>query len=324
MEGEREAQSRTVGARRPTPEEQPMAPTSVLSDTAILRPGPRLTTAWVLSCVVLVLMATSSAVGLLVEGIYPEETWAVAALRGNDLVTLVLVVPVLALALAASRLRPSSASVLVWLGMLLYGLYNFAYYSFGAAFNDLFLLHVAAYSLSGIAMVLLGTSIDAEVAARGVVGGIRAKVVAVFTLGVGIALLGAWGAMSVRVSLTGELPAGGHATGGGPPRLRHRHGILAPMFVIAGVLLWRAAPWGAVMGVAVNASGAAYLMVLEVVGGFQADAGIPGASWLSPVAIGAVLACLLATLALLVAPAPVADGGPRTPRTRAGLSPRRA
>ncbi len=173
-----------------------MAPTSVPSDTAILRPGPRLTTAWVLSSVVLALMAASSAAGLLVEGIYPEQTWAVAALRGNDLVTLVLVVPVLTLALAASRIRPSSASVLVWLGMLFYGLYNFAYYSYGAAFNDLFLLHVAAYSLSGIAMVLLGTSIDAEVAARGVVGGVRAKVVAVFTLGVGVALLGAWGAMS--------------------------------------------------------------------------------------------------------------------------------
>ncbi|MDF3044076.1 MAG: hypothetical protein K0R30_304 [Ornithinibacter sp.] len=317
MEGEREAQSRTVGARRPTPEEQLMAPTSVPSDTAILRPGPRLTTAWVLSSVVLVLMATSSAVGLLVEGIYPEETWAVAALRGNDLVTLVLVVPVLALALAASRLRPSSASVLVWLGMLLYGLYNFAYYSFGAAFNDLFLLHVAAYSLSGIAMVLLGTSIDADVAARGVVGGVRAKVVAAFTLGVGIALLGAWGAMSVRVSRTGELPQEVM-----PPEAVHLvyaidMGILAPMFVIAGVLLWRAAPWGAVMGVAVNASGAAYLMVLEVVGGFQADAGIPGASWLSPVAIGAVLACLLATLALLVRPHPsrtVARGRPAPAR----------
>ena len=54
-----------------------MAPTSVPSNTAILRAGPRLTTAWVLSSVVLVLMATSSAVGLLVEGIYPEQTWAV-------------------------------------------------------------------------------------------------------------------------------------------------------------------------------------------------------------------------------------------------------
>ncbi len=294
-----------------------MAPTSVPSNTAILRAGPRLTTAWVLSSVVLVLMATSSAVGLLVEGIYPEQTWAVAALRGNDLVTLVLVVPVLTLALVASRRRPSSASVLVWLGMLFYGLYNFAYYSYGAAFNDLFLLHVGAYSLSGIAMVLLGTSIDAEVAARGVVGGARAKVVAVFTLGVGIALLGAWSAMSVRVSLTGEPPQEVM-----PPEAVHLVyaidlGILAPMFVVAGVLLWRTAPWGAVMGVAVNASGAAYLMVLEVVGGFQADAGIPGASWLSPVAIGSVLACLLATLALLVHPHPsrtVARGHPAPAR----------
>jgi hypothetical protein len=71
------------------------------------------------------------------------------------------------------------------------------------------------------------------------------------------------------------------------------------------------------MGVAVNASGAAYLMVLEVVGGFQADAGIPGASWLSPVAIGSVLACLLATLALLVHPHPsraVARGHPAPAR----------
>ena len=294
-----------------------MAPISVPTDPAILRPGPRLTTAWVLSSVVIVLMVTASAVGLLVEGVYPEDTWAVAAFRGNDLVTLVLVAPVLTVALVASRRRPSSASVLVWLGMLFYGLYNYAYYSYGAAFNDLFLLHVAAYSLSGIALVLLGTSIDAEVAAGGVVGGARAKVVAVFTLGVGIALLGAWGAMSVRVARTGELPQQVM-----PPEAVHLVyaidlGILAPVFVIAGTLLWRAAPWGAVMAVAVNASGAAYLTVLEVVGGFQADAGIPGASWLSPVAIGAVLACLVATLALLVHPHPsrtVARGHPAPAR----------
>ena len=47
----------------------------------------------------------------------------------------------------------------------------------------------------------------------------------------------------------------------------------------------------AVLAVAVNASGAAYLAVLEFVGGFQADAGIAGKTWLSPVAIGAILAC---------------------------------
>ena len=52
--------------------------------------------------------------------------------------------------------------------------------------------------------------------------------------------------MSLRVSLTGELPQEVM-----PPEAVHLvyaidMGMLAPMFVIAGVLLWRAAPWGAV------------------------------------------------------------------------------
>ena len=288
-----------------------MAPSFVPTDTSILRPGPRLTGAWVLSWVVLALMAVASAAGLVVDAIYPEEAWAVAAFRGNDLVTLVLVVPVLTVALVASRRRPSSASVLVWLGMLFYGLYNYAYYAFGAAFNDVFLLHVAAYSLSAIAMVLLGTSIDADVAARGVVGGTRAKVVAVFTTLVGLALLGAWGFMSLRVSMTGALPEDVMPTEAVHLVYAIDMGILAPMFLIAGILLWRAAPWGAVLAVAVNASGAAYLAVLEAVGGFQADAGIAGRTWLSPVAIGSVLACLLATLTLLVHPHPSGTVAPR-------------
>ena len=83
--------------------------------------------------------------------------------------------------------------------------------------------------------------------------------------------------------------------------------LLAPVFVVAGVLLWRREPWGAVLAVAINASGAVYLAVLWAVGGFQANAGIPGTTWLSPVAIGSVLACLAATLALLVHPHPEGD-----------------
>ena len=74
------------------------------------------------------------------------------------------------------------------------------------------------------------------------------------------------------------------------------------MFVVAGVLLWRREAWGSVLAVAINASGAVYLAVLWAVGGFQSDAGIPGTTWMSPVAIGSVLACTGATLALLVRP----------------------
>ena len=272
--------------------------------TSILRAGPRLRAAQILSGIVLALMVVQAVLGLAVSGLYPEQTWAVAAFRGNDLLTLLVAAPVLAVAMLASRRRESSASVLVWLGMLHYGVYNYAYYSFGAAFSSAFLLHVAALVASIGGLLMLATSIDAGRAARGVAGGTRGRVVAGFTTFVGVALVAAWGGISLRFALTGALPANIM-----PPSAVHLVyaidlSLLAPVFLVAGVLLWRREPWGAVLAVAVNASGAVYLAVLWAVGGFQANAGIPGTTWLSPVAIGSVLACLAATLALLVHPHP--------------------
>ena len=280
-------------------------------DSPILREGPRLTAAVVLSTVLLGLMVVQAVLGLFVADLYPEDTWAVAAFRGNDLVTLLVAAPVLGVAMTASRRRATSASVLVWLGMLHYGLYNYAYYSFGGAFSSVFLLHVAAFVASIGGLVMLASSIAAPAAARGVVGGTRARVVAVFTTLVGVALVGAWGGMSVRFALTGKLPEDVM-----PPSAVHLVyaidlALLAPVFIVAGILLWRRAAWGAVLAVAINASGAVYLLVLEFVGGFQADAGIAGKTWLSPVGIGAALACLVATLSLLVHPHPKEASAPR-------------
>jgi hypothetical protein len=266
----------------------------------LLRAGPRLTAAWVLTALLLGLMVVQSLLGLVVDGLYPEQTWAVAALRGNDLVTLVVAVPLLAGATLSSWRRPSTASVVVWLAMLFYGVYNYAYYAFGAAFSDVFLLHVAALAASAYALLMLGTSIDAEVVALGVRAGPWARVVAGFTTAVGLALVGAWGTMSVRYAVTGALPEDVM-----PPEAVHLVyaldlAVLAPAFLVAGVLLWRRVPWGAVLAAAVNVSGAVYLAVLWAVGGFQADAGITGRTWASPMAIGSTLLCLAAALVLLV------------------------
>jgi hypothetical protein len=274
-------------------------PTSRTAARPLLLDGTALRAARVLSVVVLVLMAVQALLGLLVDGLYPEDTWAVAALRGNDLVSLVVAAPVLAVALVISRRRPSGASVTVWLGMLFYGVYNYAYYAFGTRFSDVFLLHVAAFSCSVAGLVLLGASVDARAVADGLARGPAARVVAGFTAFVGLALVGAWGTISVRFALTGQLPEDVM-----PPEAVHLVyaldlGVLAPAFVTAGVLLWRRVPWGAVLAAAVNVSGAVYLAVLWAVGGFEADAGIAGKTWLSPVAIGSTLACLVAAVTMV-------------------------
>lgn len=242
--------------------------------TALLREGPRLTAARVLSLVILGLMLAQSLLGLLVPGLYPEQAWAIAALRGNDLVTLVVVVPALAVALHRSATRASAASVAVWLGLLFYGVYNYAYYAFGAAFSGVFLLHVAAFSASTYAVVLLGSSLEVGAVAAGIRTGPAARAVAAFTTLIGAGLVAAWGTFSVRFAVTGLLPADVM-----PPAAVHLVyaldlGVLAPAFIVSGVLLWLRRPWGAVLAAAANVSAAAYLLVLEVGSGFQSDAGM--------------------------------------------------
>lgn len=248
------------------------------------------------TCVVL-LMTVESVLGFFVHGLYEEDTWAVAALRGNDLVTLVLVAPVLALAVA--RGRRSSRWQLVWLGSLFYSVYNFAYYAFGTAFNDVFLLHVATMALSIAALVALVPALDVTAVSAALTPHKADRWVAAYMVFVGTALITAWGGLSLRFAVTGELP---HDVM--PPSAVHLvyaldMSLLAPAFLTGGILLWRERAWGYALGVAVNLFGGAYLVVLEFVGGFEANAGIEGKTWASaPTIVGAAL-CFLAALSVL-------------------------
>jgi hypothetical protein len=242
-------------------------------------------------------MTVASLLGLLVQGLYHEDPWAVAALRGNDLITLVVVAPALGLALINQQRSPRWT--LVWLGGLLYAVYNFAYYAFGTNFNKVFLLHVAAMALSLAALVALATKLDVDAIAARLPARRIDRVIAAYMTLVGAALISAWGGLSLRFAITGELPLDVM-----PPNAIHLvyaldMSLLAPAFLAGGLLLWRRRPWGYALGVAVNVFGAAYLLVLEFVGGFEANAGIEGTTWNSPPAIGGALLCAVAATALL-------------------------
>jgi hypothetical protein len=241
-------------------------------------------------------MLVESLLGLLIRGLYREAPWAIAALRGNDLVTLVLVAPGLMVAL--SRSRQSRRWRLVWLGGLFYSVYNFAYYAFGTAFNDVFLLHVATLALSIAALIALVAALHDDIVGNASDQQAH-KLIAAYMILVGASLIGAWGGLSLRFAITGELP---HDVM--PPSAVHLvyaldMSLLAPAFLGGGVLLWRRHPWGRALGVAVNTFGAAYLVVLEFVGGFEANAGVEGKTWLSPPALLGALLCAAAATALL-------------------------
>lgn len=82
-------------------------------------------------------MAVQSTLGLAFPEAYRDVEWIRATWLGNDWVTLSLGVPLFGAALLLTR-RGSARGLLVWLGMLGYRAYNYAFYMCGAALNRFF------------------------------------------------------------------------------------------------------------------------------------------------------------------------------------------
>ena len=106
--------------------------------------------------VLLVGMSLQSAFGLLLNP-YRDIAWIALSWLGNDAVTLLLVCPLLAAALTGTR--PSQPRwQLARLGLLGYGIYNYAFYMLGAALNAMFPSYIALFVAAFVALISEFTS----------------------------------------------------------------------------------------------------------------------------------------------------------------------
>lgn len=80
------------------------------------------------------LMRVQALLGLIFSGQYRDPEPIHSSWFGNDWVTLVLAVPLL-LAGFVHAARGAARGLMVWLGMIAYAIYNYAFYLFGAALN---------------------------------------------------------------------------------------------------------------------------------------------------------------------------------------------
>ena len=252
---------------------------------------------YLLSGLIVGLMVASAAAGLFVDGLYADGAWAREALRGGDLATLVLAVPLLLGALILSA-RGSRLAQVVWVAMLGYAIYNYAYYVFGAEFNDVFLLHIAILSTSIFALALLAPRLDVGGIAVRIRGGPAARWVGAFLVLVGLGQGGLWAFLIVRFALTGELLAdipedGQHLV------FALDLALLAPTLVLAGILLFRRTAVGLVMGAAVALFGAVYQVNLVLAAVFQDAANVPGVKALPLEGIVLFLGFVIASAVLL-------------------------
>jgi hypothetical protein len=260
------------------------------------RPGLRI--ALVLSAIVSVLMGAASAAGLFVSHLYHEAAWAREALRGGDLVTLLMTLPILIAAIVLS-VRGSQRAQAVWIGVLAYAVYNYAYYAFGATFNDLFLIHIALLSTSIFALVFALPNLDITAIAIRLHNPRRATWIGGFLAIVGMLQGALWLFVVSRNAVTGEVlhdvpVAGQHLV------LALDLSLLVPSLILAGVLLWRQTAMGYVLGAAMCVMGALYQLNLMVAGIFQANAEVAGVKAFPPEGLFLTAGLIIAALLLLL------------------------
>ena len=100
------------------------------------------------SMVIGILAVFATASGLFWKGLYKHDTVSgVAQMMGQDLITLIVVVPLLLVTVYLIS-RASLRGYLMWMGTIFYFLYSYASISFLTSYNQLFLVYVALFSVS--------------------------------------------------------------------------------------------------------------------------------------------------------------------------------
>jgi hypothetical protein len=220
--------------------------------------------AYVLSTIVTVLSAGVSVIGLLFPGVYRSTGWGNGTSLGNDLVTLVVAVPVLALAIIYSA-RGSVRARLLWLGALYYMLYNYAFYVFGMPVTKLYLLIIAAFTLSGLALALGMFNLDVEAISRRFSPRTPGKPIAVYLFYVAAMISFLWISRWVKFLLTGQVPDVNGSQNAYQVIAAVDLSFMVSLQIPAAYLLWTRRPWGYVFSVVAFVQGAMYTAVMAVI-----------------------------------------------------------
>jgi hypothetical protein len=176
------------------------------------------------------------------RGLYYWDTVSSAAqMQANDLVTLVLALPLLGISYWLT-LRGSLRGKLLLTGTLGFILYTYITMCFGAAYNKLFLVYVALFSLSLFAFILSMMSFDlsalsthfSEKLPRGWIAGLLFFAATFLSL--------AWLGRIAATFAPDAIPALDNTTSMFIQAMDL--GIIVPVCILSGILLLRCHPWG--------------------------------------------------------------------------------
>lgn len=218
--------------------------------------------AYVLSSLTIVLAIIASVGGLFFPELYRDnelvrKTWFI-----NDLLTLVVMTPLLMGSLILT-MRRSQRAQLVWVAMLAYMLYNYAFYLFGTAFNVFFLVYVALVSLSLFALIFALANLDVTILSQSFRTSTPVRWISGFMVFIGGFLGFKWIAGSLNFVFTGKLPQA-ILDFAQPTNLVFALDLtlIVPWMIVGAIWLWQHRPWGYIIGVIMTMKAATYGLVL--------------------------------------------------------------
>ena len=217
----------------------------------------------VLAGFLILFTAVTAWLGAFGADVYRDNLLVRSGWHGNDLVTLLLATPLLTIGYGLSR-RGSPRGTALWLGMLAYTLYNYAFYVFGAAFNQLFLVYVAILALSTLGLIHGLTSPEAQRVLRAAAIGRVERAVGMFVIMVSSVLGISWVAVSSGYLWTGTVPAMVRAVGH-PTNVAGALDLwlVVSFGLLGGVWLWRRRDWGYLVAAIWTVKGAVYMTALS-------------------------------------------------------------
>ncbi|MCF7931121.1 MAG: hypothetical protein K9L02_06405 [Acholeplasmataceae bacterium] len=101
-----------------------------------------------LSIIILIFSVLASLGGLYLNGLYQDNERFVVIWQSNDFVTLLIAAPILCFILFRSVNHLNPRLLLSWIGIIWFLFYNYAYYVFGAKFNDFYLVYLLIFTLA--------------------------------------------------------------------------------------------------------------------------------------------------------------------------------
>ncbi len=210
------------------------------------------------------------------HGLYRYDTVLSSSQEvGQDIVTLLIGIPLLLTGILLSR-KGTLRGQLLLTGALGYFLYTYGAMCFLTAFNPLFLVYVALFSLSLFGFILSMSSLDADEVVRHISDGFPRRAIAIYFIIIAVFLSLAWLGLVAAPSLTWTPPNGLESAITMVIQALDL-GVIVPTALITATLLLKKQPWGyalsSVMLLKILTMGAALIAMIisQLLAGVEID-----------------------------------------------------